>query len=457
MSEAIPSGGWRPLGAGALCAAGAVAYLLAPWPLVAVGGALVYVAAAALNPQLALRLAVASLPFYLFTKRVPSLPFSPTEFLLLGCCAGWLMQEIWGLLRGGQRPTWRGLRPDWPLLLFVAGALGATLAAENLGTHLRQLRLLVFEPLLLYWLAGRYARSTAGFCGLLEALALGGAAAGLYAIYQYLFTTETIVAEGIARARGLYGSPNNLGLFLGRVVPLCACLALWGGAGRLRFAVLLLPAAVALGLTFSVGAWLGVAAALLFAAMVGGQRRLAFLVAGGFALAIGLSWALGLERITSHFSLEAGTGRWRSFVWQAGWEMARDHPLLGIGLDNFLGLYQRYMAPEAWPEPNLAHPHNLVLDFWLSTGIAGLIGGLWLLGRLWWRALALWRYGASAEIRAAGLGLAAGAVDFAIHGAIDNSYFLPDLALAFWLSQALASAQQPLRQSAIIEASSVNT
>ncbi len=456
MSEAIPSGGWRLSAAGALCA-GAAAYVLAPWPALAGGGALAYVAAAALNPQLALRLAVASLPFYLLTKSLPSLPFSPTEFLLLGCFAGWLAQGAWALRAGGQRPPPRLPRPDWPLLLFVAGALGATVAAENLGTHVRQLRLLLLDPLILYWLAGRYARGAAGFFGLLEALALGGAAAGLYAIYQYLFTTETIVAEGIARARGLYGSPNNLGLFLGRVVPLCACLALWGGRRRLRFAVLLLPAALALGLTFSVGAWLGVAAALLFAAVVGGQRRLALLVAAGFALAIGLSWALGLERITSHFSLDTGTGRWRAFVWQAGWQMARDHPLLGIGLDNFLGLYQRYMAPEAWPEPNLSHPHNLLLDFWLSTGLAGLVGGLWLLGRLWWRGLALWRLAPAAELRAAGLGLAAGAVDFAVHGAIDNSYFLPDLALVFWLSQALVSAQQLSRQSAIIEASSANT
>ena len=48
--------------------------------------------------------------------------------------------------------------------------------------------------------------------------------------------------------------------------------------------------------------------------------------------------------------------------------MARDNWLFGVGPDNFLTHYRAYMLPEAWREPNISHPHNLLLDAWVSLG-----------------------------------------------------------------------------------------
>jgi O-antigen ligase len=66
-----------------------------------------------------------------------------------------------------------------------------------------------------------------------------------------------VAAEGVWRARGPYGSPNNLALLLGRVVPALAAFALWGSGSRRRLytlaAIVVLPALVA---TFSRGALL---------------------------------------------------------------------------------------------------------------------------------------------------------------------------------------------------------
>ena len=84
------------------------------------------------------------------------------------------------------------------------------------------------------------------------------------------------------------------------------------------------------------------------------------------------------------------------------------------------------MAEDAWPEPNLSHPHNIVLDFWLSAGLAGLVGGLWLTARMWWRGLALWRRHGKTFLGASALGLAGATVHMVAHGAFDNSYFLID-------------------------------
>ena len=54
--------------------------------------------------------------------------------------------------------------------------------------------------------------------------------------------------------------------------------------------------------------------------------------------------------------------------------MIHDHPITGLGLDQFLYAYRgRYILPDAWQEPNLSHPHNILLDFWVRLGIFGVL------------------------------------------------------------------------------------
>jgi O-antigen ligase len=139
--------------------------------------------------------------------------------------------------------------------------------------------------------------------------------------------------------------------------------------------------------------------------------------------------------------------------------MIRDHPLLGIGLDQFLYLYSNlYSSHPYWitvlnghptiagTQPNLAHPHNLLLDLWLSIGVLGLAGFLIVLGVVWRRCWHIWRAArripASARQRpaavgAVALGIGASLLAGIVHGMVDSAYFEPDLALLFWASVAL--------------------
>lgn len=438
------------IGQAVVMALGAAAYVLLPWSGLAQTGAIIYIVLAAGWPAMALRLVVLSTPFYLLPKAAATLPFSPTEILLLGVLLGVVARDV--RLSLGSGWSLRGRIPtDWPIILFLVGAVLAGLAAVDSGTHLRALRVVVIEPLLFFWLVRKESSSEGDLLGLLDAWLLAGVAVSLYAFYQYLFTNDTIVAEGVARARALYGSPNNLGIYLARVLPLGACLALWGARRRGLYAAAFGAMSVALVLTFSLGAWVGAASALLFAALVGSRRRFALGIVGLVAVALLIGWIMELPRIASHFSLDAATWRWRTAVWQAGAAMALDHPFLGVGLDNFLKLYPQYMLPEAWPEPNLSHAHNFLLDFWLSTGLLGLVGGVWLVARQGWRAWGLWRRAATPQLRAVGLGLAASTVDLVVHGSFDNAYFLVDLAIIFWLAQSLAAPQPQMQQAAAVK------
>ncbi|MDQ2806634.1 MAG: O-antigen ligase family protein, partial [Chloroflexota bacterium] len=123
--------------------------------------------------------------------------------------------------------------------------------------------------------------------------------------------------------------------------------------------------------------------------------------------------------------------------------IGRAHPIFGIGLDQFLNQYQQYLidahiqldadhSAERW----LSHPHDLILDWWLSLGIIGLLVAGWIAVRAVRGALVLSR---RTDVRTAALARAAlaGLTVAAVHGLVDNAYFLGDLALTCWFFAAL--------------------
>jgi O-antigen ligase len=95
------------------------------------------------------------------------------------------------------------------------------------------------------------------------------------------------------------------------------------------------------------------------------------------------------------------------------------------------------MHPDAWREPNLSHPHNLVLDFWLRLGLPGLLALGWIAWLVVRRAPAGgWR--ATAALAAAGTGplvwgVGGALIAVVLHGLMDNSYFVIDLAYGCWV------------------------
>lgn len=200
---------------------------------------------------------------------------------------------------------------------------------------------------------------------------------------------------------------------------------------------------LALFLTYSRGAWLvGVPAALVFLAALRGRRTLAvavvvLLLAGVLLLALA-----GTERLTSLLETEQGTTFFRLQLWRSSLAMAGDHPVLGVGLDNFLYQYRsHYVLPTAWEEFNLSHPHNLILDFWLRLGLGGLAVLAWLLAGFFRRGLRLHRILPAGPDSLLVAGLMAGMVNFVAHGLVDNAFFLVDLAFVFMLM--LAFVQLP--------------
>jgi O-antigen ligase len=368
-----------------------------------------------------------SLPFFFFARPlIGPLGVTPPGFSLLITWLAALARPKHVHLKLPRTPY------DAPLALFLIAALLSLTVTEYPLLSARELRSLVIEPvlffLLLYAVPGTARVALAGFLG-------GATVTALTAITETGFAQEGTQAEGVLRAQAWYPSANHLALMLGRALPFFVAGVL---AGWRWLAVPGAIVAAGILLSYSTGGWLGALAAVLVVLATMQRTRLAIrlgLVAGVLLLAVSTLAVGGL--LPERLNPLRQTGGFRLDLWVSTIEMIRDHPLLGVGLDNFTYLYQQvYLREGAAAEPNLSHPHNWLLHFWVELGVLGVVALLWLLWRFAMRARVSLADPRCAWVTAGAVGAM---VDLLVHGFIDNSYFLVDLAFVFWLSLALVA------------------
>ena len=343
--------------------------------------------------------------------------------------------------------------------MFVVAITVSTVLAPDRHLALHAYRERVVDPLAYFVLLLLFVRGRADWFWIFGGVLAGGVAAGAIGLGQFALQRDlsTVNGTGIRRIEALYGSPDNLGLLLDRVIPLWLVLAFTVDR-RTSFRVVLWAAGIFLVipllLTFSVGAWIAVG--LTGAGVVALLRPWGKWVVLAVIVVAGIGVAVKYRSIEHSFqSGHANSTQARIDVWQSAVQMIQDRPLVGIGPDNFQRLYaptraenkyqqvcapgQGYIQPGAGAEPCLSHPHDEFLDFWLSSGILGLVSYIWLLYVFWKTGFGTWRRSTDRSTRALVLAAMAAMLAGIIHGSIDNSYFLVDLSLLFWLLCAVVS------------------
>ncbi|MFQ3681212.1 O-antigen ligase family protein [Roseiflexus sp.] len=362
------------------------------------------------------------------------------------------------------------------VLLALAGIIGVVIAVpEGRSAALREFRWLIAEPLLFYGL-GRVVGVSRLLLG--SALAVSGAYVALIGVLQYgeldlapllgekqAFSENIIDVDGVRRVTSVYGHPNNLGLFLERVWPLAAVIAIGVRRGDvvgdvvahtnrrsdvacnvatlLLFTCCALLALAGVGVSFSRGAWL---ASVIAATVVGAGwflfrsqdrqvMRWSALALAGVVIAVVAGLALTLRGGPGGGSTDA-----RLLLWRESLAYLQQHPF-GLGLDQFYYFHNPEFG-RSLIDPSLlgtseayaAHPHNLILDAWINTGPIGVIAFGWLMLRFFRNAI-----GALRERRdLLALGALAAMSAALVHGLVDRFYFVPDLAITFWVLIALA-------------------
>ncbi len=350
-----------------------------------------------------------------------------------------------------SRPTWYSLAPmDWALLAFVALATVTLLWSEQRSPAIREWRTMVLEPALFYLLFRWIRPSGRDLVRLVDVLLLSGTVVALIGLYLYFRADAgvgiVIAEQGSRRLSSVYGSPNNAALFLGRCIPFGIAMFLIapGALRKLTAAVVTVIMGIAVLLTQSGGAiLLGVPAALICVLLFWNwQRGLIATGVVGMAMALVLLFSRFIPRLQGLLDLSRSTSFARTQVWISAVNLLRERPILGAGLDQFLYLYRsRYILPDAWREPDLSHPHNFVLDYWISLGILGLVVLVALQVIFWRNALSAWRSwrAKDALLTAVVVGAMGCMADFLTHGFVDNSYFVVDLAFVFCFTAALVT------------------
>lgn len=431
-----------------------------PWPL---AGGVMYAAGLAVRPWLAVPAIVLTLPYYLHPRVFGGIEVSTTEVAILVGAAGVLIRAAGERAHasfrgpvgedGGVRGDAHAVRmpspsmAEWAVAALLGSALASLLVTEYPRQSLREIRWFVLEPIVVFYVARATSLTGGQAIGVLWSIVLSAALAAAIGMGAVVANEEP--GDFSARATWPYLSPNHLGLFLGRGGAVALAIALFArypaAIGRyLQPAAWLALAAIVLGLlkTLSLGAWIGFMAAALTLAALRGRRSLVVTAATCAILALAAVVFLPADRTTGRLDPASGTGLFRLHVWQASARMIADHPITGVGLDNFLYLYRRgYMSAEAWREPNISHPHNWILDFWLRLGLPGLATAVGLIGWTGLTAIRLFRRAHSAGDRVVAAASGAVLADFLVHGSFDNSYFLVDLAVLWWLVIALLAVR----------------
>jgi O-antigen ligase len=388
------------------------------------------------------------IPFYLQPTQLWQKFSSPVEITLALLVIAILLRNLrrWLLKVKNGEVRWQFTALDYAIAALVILGLASALTAEFKGYSLREWRLVFLEPALFYAAIRLVRLDRFAFWRVVDFFILGATLMSIIGLYQYVTGANLITAEeGLARLRSVYGSPNNVALYLERALPLTLSFALLGQHKGRRLAYSLCAAIMMLTfvLTFSKGGLLLGLPAALSVILIGWQSQRGLVIVS-VALCLGLV-ALPilsqLPRFADLLNFSSGTSFFRVKLWQSAWHMALDHPLLGVGPDNFLYAYRsHYLLPEAWQEPNLSHPHNWVLDFLSRLGAPGLLVGLWLFAAFARAALEAYRAATQThwrDERAFALGALASLAATLTHGLVDHSFFLMDLALAFVLLGAL--------------------
>jgi O-antigen ligase len=203
------------------------------------------------------------------------------------------------------------------------------------------------------------------------------------------------------RISGLFGADDPK---LGPTLAVLSPFALWTARKRWGLRGLIVAFVLLLGpvmLSGSRSAWIafGLVTVVFIAREAGSFVRfvaVGALVAVVLAVAGGIAWKTSTRFETrmqrtlmvlsgSEQSLnEATTGRLD--IWHTGVHMIEAHPLLGVGVRGFRYAYPRYapandhfmVAENCGDGMGACHPHQLVLEVLIETGIVGLL--LWLIG-----------------------------------------------------------------------------
>ena len=297
----------------------------------------------------------------------------------------------------------------WPLAVYAMLTLasaGFSIDPEVSFTDCKQLVLLMLVPITYDLARGARANSV------LSIILTIGAASAFVGIVQY----AVLNFDGLGRRP--QGTLSHWMTYSGTLMlVICAATArlLYGTSGRLWAAFIMPALLVALSLTLTRGAWVGVAVGVALLLLSKDFRLLALIpivIVGTVLLAPDTI----KERFWSIIDPKDLTGRDRIAMLEAGAAIVKDYPLMGVGPDQIERVYPRYRVPDA-VKPTNPHLHNVPMQIAAERGLLALGAWIWFVIAVFLGLFTLVRKSRNKSLAAAALGamaamLAAGLTEY---------------------------------------------
>lgn len=249
---------------------------------------------------------------------------------------------------------------------------------------------------------------------------------------------DAAVEGTVSRVGGTLGHANALAQFLEMLLPILLSLLMARkvpSRKRLLSLAAFLPGLLALLFTFSRSAW-GAMLAATFLVVVYHFRHLRFSVrqiaaigTGGLAslAALFVFWEPIYRRLTASSSASFS---FRQNLIIIATNMIRDHPWIGIGLNNFVLVMARYDTV-GLTERRLAPVHNIYYLVAAEVGLVGLLAFFWLLLGIFsegWQALK----SDDAFLSSLTAGILAGLVATLVHSLLGWGWRYDVIHVTFW-------------------------
>ena len=391
-------------------------------------------------------LTILLLPAYVVRFPILGLPSTLLEVLILTTLVIWVIETIRGGIKIGE--IWSKVNYPffWIGIVLVTVALAQVFVSSDWRSGAGLWRAYFLEPFLFSLVLIDLGRKDVGkyFLWSLVGSGLWVTLIALAQIHLRLFidiTSESALEVSYGRAVAVFNSGNALALFLGPLTILSVGLIL---KRRLVFLIPIVLFVIVIIESKSRGGLI----ALLSGALVTSIGYLSWLIRPSFMpkfwagcavffLAVSASFAIFFANI-AYFAPDTrpetgriynDTGVLRLCLWEGTNKILQDSPVVGTGLSGFSSSYQKSYTCDS---EALKYPHNLYLNFWTETGLAGLAVMI-VIVTLVFILLA----GSKEQLLALGLGGAW--LYLIVHGLADVPYFKNDLAMQWWVLLVLST------------------
>jgi O-antigen ligase len=330
----------------------------------------------------------------------------------------WLVELLTHRRPPKQRPS---LRAAGALPFYVAAVGLSMIFAVNPRAALYELWIQIQLLLVFIYVAGA-VRKREDIIFLLSVAGVMVGVQGAIVFVQKYFGLLLLQGTDPLRPGGTFISPNVVGSYLATMLLVMASFLI---AKRIsiRSKLLVIPfllvGLVGLIISQSRGAWLSIAIAASLFVMVAWQRRwLSTRTVAAISVAVMIVGAAMLPLITVRLTKDdGGAAEARGPLNEIALSMFQDHPVTGIGANNFASLLPQYLTPYFSSEW-IFTVHNKYLLTLSETGILGLASFVAFLIMTLARAFVVFRAG-DRQLSVIALGILCAFIGVYIHFAVD--------------------------------------